>query len=105
MREFQGWIRGGEQDYVMTLAQVQHLLLGESEEEEFFFRQTRGNKRRAQIRSDLISSHRELLPPLDIRRISRTSHITKVYLTSFMRMKMVINMLIRLCTLNFECHG
>ena len=26
VREFQGWIRGGEQDYVMTLAQVQDLL-------------------------------------------------------------------------------
>ena len=28
VREFQGWIRGGEQDYVMTLAQVHDLLLG-----------------------------------------------------------------------------
>ena len=28
VREFQGWIRGGEQDYVMTLAQVHNLLLG-----------------------------------------------------------------------------
>ena len=28
VREFQGWIRGGEQDYVMTLAQVQDLLGG-----------------------------------------------------------------------------
>ena len=27
VREFQGWIRGGEQDYVMTLAQVHDLLL------------------------------------------------------------------------------
>ena len=37
VREFQGWIRGGEQDYVMTLAQVQDLLLWGSEEEEEFF--------------------------------------------------------------------
>ena len=37
VREFQGWIRGGEQDYVMTLAQVRDLLLWGSEEKEVFF--------------------------------------------------------------------
>ena len=74
-------------------------IVGGKVKKSFFFRRTRGSKRRAQIKSDLISSHRELLPPLDIRRISRTSHITKVYLTSFLKMKMVINMLMRVYAL------
>ena len=36
VREFQGWIRGGEQDYVMTLAQVHDLFGGKVKKKSIF---------------------------------------------------------------------